>query len=171
MNVTISHIKATNLGLSAVVMGLVLLASGCCGECGAVFDAAQGGVKMFTDMQNAPGAQELRDAGCSEALVMTPEILKEFIKSMPEDAQKDEGNFDETVVMCTITEGSTGIGCEEAAKVYAKAAKGAPEEFNVTVSRGQNNPVCDGLFNADGERVGDMNEQAREFNNNRANKR
>lgn len=127
--------------------------SGCC-DCEAVGDVADvvgAGMEVYTDAQNAPGAQELRSAGCSNAMVMTPEMFAKIEKTLDNmDAdKKGELPKDTVIINCSLEASSKALECDDLAKLYVKAV--APtEKFSLTVNRvGNETPLCQEVYPAD----------------------
>lgn len=150
-------------GLMATLapLSLALWLSGCC--CGDAAEMLQSGIELAETMQNAPGAEELRAAGCSEAMVMSPEAIKGFAEAMGAD-KEDMGELEswkEELVICTRGDSLSALDCPKVARVYAGSEGVTSERFGVTVQvEGQEEPACQGIYSDKGERIGELNEES-----------
>lgn len=148
-------------GLMGALLALALGLGGCC--CGDAAEMFKGGLELAEGMQNAPGAEQLRGAGCSEAMVMTPEAIRRFAVAMGADEEDlDElDEWKEELVMCTREDSLSALDCPKVARVYAEANDAASERFGVIVRvNGQEDPVCQGLYNAEGDHLGELTEES-----------
>lgn len=149
------------LSASVAIAGIFALQS-CCGECGDVAKVMGGTVQLIQEMSSAPGTDELKAAGCDTAMVISPEMMAKFAKTLNDlDSSKNkQQNIPElpyTVVTCQVQRKKAGVDCEAVAKIYGKAATPAPDKFGVTVNvSGQNEPMCAGEFSPEGEKLGEM---------------
>jgi hypothetical protein len=118
---------------------------------GQVVGDAQAAVKAA---QNAPGAAELRSAGCNQAMVLD---VASFVKSMTKDipganaSQIDAGTG--LLVQCQIASGE-GMTCAQVAKTYVSAPGHEAEPFTATVADMQGNEKCARDFDANGKEIG-----------------
>lgn len=142
-------------------LSLALWLSGCC--CGDAAEMLQSGIELAENMQNAPGAEDLRAAGCSEAMVMSPEVIKGFAEAMgaeKEDMSELE-NWKDELVICTRSDSLSALDCPKVARVYAGSEGVTSERFGVIVQvEDQEEPVCQGYYNDKGERVGELDEES-----------
>lgn len=107
----------------------------------------------------APGADALRAAGCTEALVFPMsqirESMEKFAASHSGFTTSATGN-DDTVVFCQV-ESEAGPDCPTVARVYAGAAPGAPERLAVMVTDAtQSELKCEGSYARDGSFLGHL---------------
>jgi hypothetical protein len=101
--------------------------------------------------QQAPGAQALRDRGCTQAHVMDMRpFLKAALEATDAGAELTEEDLPPGMqVTCRVPEGSP-LGCDEVAKIYAEAAK-PTAHFTVAVLPGPE-ASCTEAYTAAGER-------------------
>ena len=123
--------------------------------------------KSMTLMQQAtkaPGTQELRARGCTNAMVIPVGKMAELVRGMSEDAARD---FEQsmlpgggTIVMCqmSVASASNAPSCADVARIYAGAVSDAPERFGVTV-QSRNKSSCDGMYTRDGTFVEALNKR------------
>ena len=137
-------------------------ASGCCEGVGDIASIAGGGIQFYQDISTAPGTGSMKRAGCFQAFVITPEALKKLTSTIQEASEKKDANpsptLEYTMTICQVQSPKGAPTCEEIAKAYAQEAKPAEALFGVIVqTQGDDNrPVCEGLFNAAGERKGGL---------------
>jgi len=119
--------------------------------------------KSMTLMQQAskaPGTQELRGLGCTNAMVIPVGKMAEIVRSVSEDAARDFERStlpgDGTIVMCQVRASSDAPSCAEVARAYAKAVPEAPERFGVMV-QSRNKSACDGKYTRDGTLIEALN--------------
>lgn len=155
----------------AALLALSWALAGCCGECGdGLSDAAKvakGGYQFFIEMSTAPGTEELKKVGCDTPLVLTPEMLERFLKTVEEvdkNANKQQPpNLPYRMVTCQVAKTKTELDCETIARTYGKAVADAPKEFGVTLQvQGGEEPVCAGVYDPKGERLGELDAAAAE---------
>lgn len=106
-------------------------------------------MEMTQEAMRAPGAAELRQAGCLQALVYTPDIIRRFGDTIRPDG--GIGNVPEDpLVVCAVRRESP-MTCEEVARAYGAAVQPTPSQIGVTVQRqGQREPVCQAVYGPDG---------------------
>jgi hypothetical protein len=138
----------------------VLLAMGVLGvlTCGGLlfFAARNPAVQRFVETmagsQSAPGTQQLRDAGCALAQVFDFGSALELLTEL-DPAKTDEANLlkDMTVVQCVLSRSnSSGLDCDEVAKIYSSAVSDPPDRFLVQVVVQLSSPDCRVVYSADG---------------------
>ena len=122
-----------------------------------IFTAMGKGVQMATKGINAPGTEELRKAGCRQAIVISPEDLNDMVGifvdgGLPASAAGDE--FGGPMVMCQGNAFDSLPDCDTAAAVYVKAV--APKTgFTVTVkTSGKTKDDCAQKYDASGASLG-----------------
>ncbi len=152
-----------------VVGALVALV--CVGSTIAVFVASrsEGGKKLISAIDqtvklaeggvNAPGAAELREAGCPQALVMDMKAAMGIADSFLDAGFENDADLDYMSVTCSAPMGSTVElpTCEALAEVYAKAVPSERAFVIETKRAGQKKPECSKQFEGDGTFVKDMN--------------
>ncbi len=109
-------------------------------------------LKLARTAQNAPGAKELRAAGCGEVLVLG---FEDVMRIAGADASVDVGGPRlEATVVCVGKAFQEPPSCDEVARVYLKAA--APHGFTmVSVSRGgSGEQVCTAMYDERGQPSG-----------------
>jgi hypothetical protein len=123
-----------------------------------VFSAIDQGVKLAQEGVNAPGAAELRAAGCPEALVMDMKAAMAIADTFIDGGLEEDDELDYLSVTCSAPAGSTAQlpTCDELAPIYAKAAP-SERSFVVEVRRqGKKKPECSKQYSGDGEFLRDM---------------
>jgi hypothetical protein len=123
-----------------------------------IISAVDQGVKLAKDGMNAPGAAELRAAGCPEAMVMDMKAAMAIADSFIDGGLEKDKELDYLSVTCSAPAGSRRKlpTCDELAPVYAKAA---PSERNFVVEvrrEGDQKPQCNKAYSGDGEFLKDM---------------
>jgi hypothetical protein len=120
-------------------------------------------VTLMQQAATAPGTQELRAGGCSNAMVLPMGKMAEIVRGLSEDAARDLESSsklpgDGTVVMCqvNVASASNAPSCAEVARIYAAAVPQAPERFGVTV-QSRNKSACDGVYTRDGTLIEALN--------------
>lgn len=133
-------------------------------EAGAMLGSMKDLAALMLEAQSAEGAAEVRDLGCTQALVIDTEKLegilvdleaeiakKENRKPKPPDLAKDGSHL----VQCQVQSG-TGPTCDEVAKTFAKAAR-PKNKFLVNVQSGgsgSSGTSCSMSYEKDGTRIG-----------------
>ncbi len=139
--------------LVAVIVVGVLVALVCIGSAIALGFAAQSdegkkalsmmgkGIALAGKSMNAPGAQEVRDLGCSEAMVMNTGDVMDVVSEVIDGGLGKPADL-KTVVMC---QGSFGLPtCDEVAAAYRKAPGVEPGPFSVMVKqKGRRQANCE----------------------------
>src|SRR5262245_14366080 len=113
--------------------------------------------KGFTLMQEAskaPGTVQLRERGCTQAMVIPFEKMIEIVKEFVPDAEKEFNREDMpgvgTMVVCQVSGNESNTPtCADVARVYAAAVPQTPERFGVSV-QGSRVAACDGTYARDG---------------------
>ena len=151
------------------VLLYVLLALGGLGvlTCGGLlfFAARNPAVRQFVEMvagsQSAPGTQQLRDAGCNLAQVFDVGSAMELISEL-DAAESDEADAltDMTMVQCVLSEtDSSGLDCDEVARIYSSAVLDPPDRFFVQViAQFSSQAVCRVVYSADGTPIAPLEE-------------
>jgi hypothetical protein len=163
-----NHILLLRIVVAAAVMTAL---SGCCCEgAGDIADIAGGGFKFYQEISTAPGASQVKATGCDQAFVITPEALNKFLASVEKVAEKNaDKNGEETaekpkppelkqaMVMCQVQKTKKAPTCDKVAKAYAGAVEDTtPFGVLVQSSEKRDGPVCDGLYKADGSKIGEL---------------
>ena len=139
----------------------VLLALGGLGvlTCGGLlfFAARNPAVQQFVETmagsQSAPGTQQLRDAGCTVAQVIDlGSAMALFSQLDPAKTGEADVLRDMTMVQCVLSRSdSSGLGCDEVAKIYSSAVPDPPDRFLVQVMVQFSSQVdCRVVYGADG---------------------
>jgi hypothetical protein len=147
--------------LSCLVGGLVLWRVSKNPEVMKVLNTIGEGAKLAIEGSKAPGAEELRKAGCPQAIIVDGRRMTELVSKFldaGEDALPPDASAD-VVVICQGTSAKDTLpSCDQAALVYAQAALPAGP-FRVIVSRqGTGNEQgndCEGLYDAMGAALPD----------------
>jgi hypothetical protein len=118
-------------------------------------------VETMAGSQTAPGTEQLRDAGCSLAHVFdfgsALELFSEFDDGEMSEA---EALMDLTIVHCALPESdSSGLGCDEVAKIYSAAVPEPPDRFLVQVTpQGSSQEACQVVYSADGTPIAPLDD-------------
>ncbi len=112
------------------------------------------------EAQNAPGAAELRQAGCAQAGVMDMGAAMEAIL---ERAPETDLSIPTLFVSCQVAAEGESLDCDQVARTYLAAVGRAPERFVAQVnSAGINSrQLCQVVFSEDGQRLGTLEEVVR----------
>lgn len=123
-----------------------------------VFRAAQTGVSVYMEASRAPGTDELRAAGCREAMAIDAaqilEIGREFMDPDGGTAPEDPELAPMTVV-CSIGWRSE-LDCDQVAQTYLAAVPEGPEPIAVTVTVkrfGGDEQRCAAQYSRQGQRL------------------
>lgn len=126
-----------------------------------LISAVDQGVKLAEGGVNAPGAAELRAAGCPQALVMDMKAAMAIADTFVDGGLENDAELDYLSVSCSAPAGSTVKlpSCDELAPVYAKAAP-SERSFVIEVRRqGSQKPDCNKQYSGEGEYVRDMDDK------------
>jgi hypothetical protein len=94
---------------------------------------------------NAPGAAELRAAGCDAAVVM------DMAKISPLFEAGAGATSESLIVSCSVAAGKPAPKCDDLAKTYVKAVGGAHGNFIVVAQpQGGGSPVCKKVYDPAG---------------------
>lgn len=105
--------------------------------------------KLAEEARKAPGAAELRKAGCRDALVLDPKKVAEIMKAFADAGTS--ASTDPLSVMCEVASKSSAPECDALAKVYVKAAH-PTTDFKLTIQvQGTKASVCQEEYAADGK--------------------
>jgi hypothetical protein len=114
-------------------------------------------VRMGMAATKAPGTQELRDAGCAEAMVVDMRRVAELAKELDESESgsfEQRGELDAVTVVCQVDGDHGALACEDVARTYGAAVADPPAEFvTVVQTRFAGDPVCQGVYRPDGTRL------------------
>lgn len=159
--------KRSGCVIALMVMG-ALLALVCVGSSIAMFLAARSdtGKKIFAAVGqgvalaekgvNAPGAEELRQAGCPQSLVMDMKEAMKLAELFLDGGVKDTDDMDYLMAACSGKYGDTLPTCEALAPVYAKAVP-STREFVIEVKiNGKQKPECRQRYSGDGTFIAEM---------------
>jgi hypothetical protein len=114
-------------------------------------------VKLAVDGTKARGAEELRQAGCPQAMVLDAaqmaSIVDEFVDAGSTTLHAEHDEDLGLMVLCQGTLGSSLPSCDDVARVYVKAAL-PTRPFMVTVQeQGTRQGNCSAKYDPNGERV------------------
>jgi hypothetical protein len=130
-----------------------------------ILQVAKDGAEWVTVASQAPGTEELREAGCEAAMISDAgSAVDIFMTLIPEpgkqaeireelEAQAGQTSLDELLlVICTLPRFNVNSPrCEELARTYGDAVSTAPLSFYVlVVAQGRDEPSCQGMFAPDG---------------------
>ena len=147
----------------------VLLALGGLGvlTCGGLlfFAARNPAVRQFVETmaesQSAPGTQQLRDGGCAVAQVFDFGSALELLAEL-DPAKTGEADLltDMTMVQCVLSKSdSSGLGCDEVAKIYSSAVPDPPDRFFVQVMVQFSSQVdCRVVYSANGTPIAPLDQ-------------
>jgi hypothetical protein len=130
-------------------------------EIGGVLGGMKDLAGIMLEAQSAPGASELRDAGCDTALVIDTRRLQGALEKIDAEIAKKEGRKPNPIdlsdeggafIQCQMQSGKPP-SCEDLAKVYVKATK-PKERFMVSASTQSGSGACSLLFEKDGTSLG-----------------
>lgn len=109
-------------------------------------------VKIATEAQSAPGAKEIRKAGCAQGAVMNIQAWERVFAMMEPDAAAAPHSLPAQVyVGCTASLLGKAPSCDEVERAYIAAVPAPPGRFLVQVtSPGERRPRCSNLYEADG---------------------
>jgi hypothetical protein len=112
---------------------------------------ARDAIVMAQEATTAPGTQELRAAGCTQALVIPIERLREVATPLNIDIPEHTGGA-RMMVLCQSAGAAEVLpGCHDVARIYGDAVADAPPRLAVLVQRpGRNGVVCQGIHAPDG---------------------
>lgn len=116
-----------------------------------VFSAIGKGVKMAEKGVNAPGAAELRKAGCPQAMVFDLSDAIELAEVFVDAGEKAHQMPDETMIICQGNVFDTlPTDCDALKDVYLKATT-PTHDFSISVRKqGNQTPVCQQRYHQDG---------------------
>ena len=107
---------------------------------------------------NAPGRQEIGNAGCEIPMVMDMRHLADLAADNPKADPEAVAQMRRTVfINCLYVKREPTLGCADIARIYGQAVPDGPPQATVYVHRdGNEAPICQGLFDPKtGERIGD----------------
>lgn len=112
------------------------------------------GITLMQEASKAPGTDQLRERGCSQAMVIPFDRMMEVVKEFAPEAEKEFKREDMpgvgTMVVCQVSGSeNTAPTCDDVARVYATAVGQAPERFGVSVQRSRG-AACEGTYARDG---------------------
>jgi hypothetical protein len=123
--------------------------------------AIQEFVETMAGSQSAPGTQQLRDAGCAIAQVFDFGSALALLSEL--DAAKmgeADALMNMTMVQCVLSKSdSSGLGCDEVAKIYSSAVPDPPDRFFVQVMVQFSSQVdCRVVYSADGTPIAPLDQ-------------
>ncbi|MCP5064961.1 MAG: hypothetical protein GY946_00220 [bacterium] len=155
-------LRAVGIVLVALGAAVVLVCAG-----GAYWlsqnETVRASLDALVSARDAPGAEELRSAGCDEAMIMESAVFFEMAEGLAEmfgeefsegEAGEELEGMPSVFVVCTFN-GDTQLSCEEVARIYRESA--APADLYVAqVTSGVAGETCQEVFGADGEPLGNL---------------
>ena len=116
------------------------------------FRAMGAGYDLFKEMHNAPGAQELRDLGCNEAVIFEKDRINEIATMMDENA--DTLEWDSVACIMHQDEPPAGLTCEKVAQTYGGVAKDQAQFMvSIMVQSSADGELCSGIYDSSGSLV------------------
>ena len=148
------------VGIVLVVLGLSMVLV-CAGGVYWVSqnEAVMDGLQSIADSQTAPGTEELRAAGCDQAMVLEPAVFLRMAAGFSDEfdelqQQSVAEEMPSTIVICNATSGSAP-SCGDISRIYLEAVGAAEGPFMVQVASGGSDP-CQEVFGPDGSALGDL---------------
>lgn len=121
--------------------------------------AAGAAMEMNQEALQGPGAQSLRDAGCRHAMSYTTLQMARFVQDVGEQARLTAPT--RPLLVCAST--GEPPDCAQLARVHAEAT-GAEDSVLISTFRADvAPPICTGEFDADGERLRDLDTDETRF--------
>jgi hypothetical protein len=123
--------------------------------------AVQQFVEAMAGSQSAPGTQQLRDAGCEIAQVFDLGSALALLSELDTGEMGEaEALMDMTMVQCLLPRSdSSGLGCDEVARIYSTAVPDPPDRFLVQVSpQFSSKAGCQVVYGADGAPIAPFDE-------------
>ena len=116
------------------------------------------GAKIVTEAQNAPGAREIRAAGCAQGTVMSLDRWAKLYAKIDADASTaPPALVAQVLVACTAPLLRTPPSCEDIARAYLAAVPAPTGNFLVQVTvPGDRHPRCSRIYAPDGTFVQDV---------------
>ena len=154
--------------LGMIALGVVVYSVASQPEFKEMFGAVAG-------MMNAPGREELRAAGCEEALVMDLRPMAQMARRQAQERGGTEGaptdaelaeieELDQVFALCIFDAKEPTLDCAAVARAYLGAVPEPPPSVAAVVQRsGQDEPVCAQRYDATGRLLGEaeLPEQAK----------
>ena len=149
------------------ILGMLMLT---CGVSGYLFLQSEQGRKLVAgareavalveEAAQAPGAAELRDLGCDQALITTVGRMSGVLGTFLEKADLDLGDevSDETMlVICNMQGSRGGPGCASIASAYVAATDPAAPFVVLSGDRsGPERSACQGLYDRYGDKLKEL---------------
>ena len=137
-------------GLACLVGGLALWRASKDPDVQKVLGALGKGADLVLKGAKAPGAAELRAAGCEQALVLPLDEMLALASEFVDGGDQEDAEMG-MAITCTTKADVGAPTCRGLAKIYVKAA--APTKpFMVSVqSMAESKSLCDVTFDASGE--------------------
>lgn len=108
-------------------------------------------------VMNAPGRQELMDAGCEQAFVMDMDPLVKLAQRKGDEADRDlEAMKNAVMINCAFSkESAVGLDCGQVARIYREQVSAERQVHVVVQVTGKQHPECTGHYDRAGNRLGD----------------
>jgi hypothetical protein len=134
--------------IAAIVVGIVLVLGLIgVGTCAALFVRSPAGqfvtegVKATAMANKRPGTDELRAAGCRDAMVMDFSAMAALIEQYADGGVKADDPMRNSAMVSCI-DPSTALSCEQVFKIYAPHAMPDTKAFMVHVTKANGEQAC-----------------------------
>jgi hypothetical protein len=122
-------------------------------------------IEMAQESENAPGAAELREAGCDSAMVTTTDAMLGIIGAFADE--EDMAEIENIAppgtvwIICNATFGGDPMDCGDVARIYGEAVPTAEGEILVQAeAAGRPNSRCFGFYAPDGTLIREADPEA-----------
>ena len=148
--------------IACSVLGVVAIGFLIWREAGGLLGGMKDLAALMIDAQSAEGAEEVRDLGCAQALVIDTEKLEGILVKLEAEIAKKENRAPKPpniskdgafFVQCQVS-GGTAPTCDQVAKTFAKAAS-PKDKFLVSVQANNGSSTnCSMAYQKDGTQIG-----------------
>lgn len=139
--------------------GLVLFYFNC-EKCQKIVASISEGAVAIQQGMNAPGAAEVRELGCEQAMIVELRVFMDMVAPIVDEQPDaaDDPALDTMMVSCTTSGFSqpTGPECGDVMRAYVSGAGELARDnaFVVVQGGGTGEPYCQGLYAKDGSFIG-----------------
>jgi hypothetical protein len=117
-----------------------------------VIAVAMASREMAEEASHFPGAEELRQLGCQQALKMDLAAMVEKVEG--DKAPSWHGSRPPVAIMCVVESPAAAVACDEVARTWVEAVGGeAPRGFQTGVVDRRRRLICKGRYLPDGSPV------------------
>ncbi len=156
------------IGVIVLIVGGIKVASFVSSDQGQKLIEGMGqAIEMAQEAENAPGAAELREAGCDSAMVTTTDAMLGIIGAFADE--EDMAEIEAIAppgtpwIICQSTFGSEPMDCGEVARIYGEAVPSAEGEILIQAeAAGRPNSRCFGFYAPDGTLIREADDSALE---------